>query len=440
MRRVLVVGLIALLAATTSSAAPVSRTVLDNGLTVLAVQSNHIQVAGIAIVIEASGAHETDENRGSRALLQQMLSIAGRNAISDDLEPISGIIRARSAGISVNTNWDFVEVTFTVAVEELDAGLTLMADEVFEVQLTQEPFDRARDLVERMTDASRRSPVQETFDLLRLALYGDSPMSEPQQGDPESLARIDLENLQQFRDTHYVPANAWLCIVSPLPADEATAAVSAAFGGLATAAAPPAPPEFDLPTDSRVEVGDSPDLVQASMAVGVPLPSYGDPDFPAAEVVAELLDGRGGRLRRDLGLLQSLGLSLPTRLLDAHYPISVLDIPVARHPYLAVHVLAGPRSIERARSGVLRHLLALRTGGVTEDELQRAKTRAINSHRLESRTPADAALYLARRALFDLGDADEAVAAIEAVTAEELTAVVTGHFDRHAVAVQMPSS
>ncbi|MGI5816981.1 MAG: M16 family metallopeptidase [Armatimonadota bacterium] len=440
MRRILALGLIALLSAAAAQAGPATRTVLDNGLTVLAVQSDHVRVAGIALVIEASGGHETDADRGSRALLQQMVSVSSHKAVTEDLRPISAIIRSGSSGLAVNTNWDFVETTFTAAVEELDAGLALLADEVFEVELTQEKLDEARALVESTWDASRQSPVQATFDLFRQALYGDSPMARPQQGDPESVAAITLEGLQQFRDTHYVPANACLCIVSPLTAAEATGAVGRAFGELATRPAPPAPPAFELPTQSRIEVGDSADLLQASMAVGVPLPAYGDPAFPAAEVVAALLEGPGGRLRRDLGLLQGLGLALPTRLLEEHYPISVLTIPQARHPYLAVHVLAAPRSVERARVGVLRHLLALQSGSVTEAEMERAKARVINLHRLRTQSPTEAALYLARRALFGLGGADEAVAAVEALTPEDLTAVAVEYFDRHAVALQMPGS
>jgi predicted Zn-dependent peptidase len=440
MREALAVGLITLLACATAHAAPVSRTELENGLTVLAVQSDHIEVAGIAVVVEASGTNETDENRGSRALLQQIISISSHQAVSEDLDPISGIIRSGSAGVGVNTNWDFVEATFTVAMDELNSGLGLVAGEVFELELTQEQVDQARELIERTLDASRQSPVQSTFDLFRQALYGDTPMAEPQQGEPESLEQITLEGLRQFHDTYYVPANAWVAIVSPAPVEEATAAVSDTFGELPSAPAPSVETEVDPPEDSRVEVGDSADLVQASMVVGVPLPSYGDPNFPAAEIIGQLLEGRGGRLRRDLGLLQGLGLALPTRLLEEHYPISVLNIPPAHHPYLAVHVLAGPRSIERARVGVLRHLLAQRSGSVTDEELERAKKRATNAHRLSTETPADAALYVARRALFGVGGADEAVAAIEAVTPEDLTVVANEYFDRHAIGVQMPGS
>lgn len=441
MRAILAAGLIALLMAPCAQAQTISRSTLGNGLTVLAVQSDHAQAAGIAAVVGVSGAHESDATRGSRALLQQMLSIASHDAASENLSPLSGIVgTAGSAGVGVNTNFDFVEAAYGVSVEELDEGLALFADQLFEVELTQEDLEQSRDLTVRSFEAAQQSPVQVTFDLFRAALYGHSAMAQPQQGDPGGLAGIALADLQSFRDTYYVPSNTSLCIVSPLPVEEATAAVTRAFGGLATRPTPPAAPEPVLPGDSRVEVGDSHDLVQASMVVGVPLPSYGDPMFPAAEVLTQLLEGPGGRLHRDLHLLTALGLALPTRLLDEHYPINVLSVQPARDPFLAVHTLAAPRAVEAARTGVLRHILALQTGAATDEELARAKARVINAHRLSTQRPDEAALYLARRSFFGLGGADEAVAAVEAVTSEDLNAVATQYFGRHAVGIQMPST
>ncbi len=440
MRRALAVWLIALVVPACAGAAPISRTLLENGLTVLTVQSDHVQVGGIAVVVNASSAHEDEDLRGCRALIQQMISISSHSTVVEDMAPLSGVIRRNSSGLAVNTDWDFVEATYTVDVEELDAGLQLMADEVFEVDLTQEELEQARALTKRSWDASRQSPVQVTFELFRDALYGDGAMAQPQQGNPESLEQITLQSAQQFRDTHYVPANAWVCVVSPLPVAEATEAVQRAFGDLSARPAPETPPRVDPPDQSLVEVGESADLSQASLVVGVPLPSYSDPGFPAAEVIAALLEGPGGRIRRDLGLLQALGLSLPTRLLDEHYPISVLSIPPAHRPFLAIHGLSGPRAIERARVGLLRHLLALRTGSVTDEELERARARVINHHRRAQNTPESSARYLARRAMFGLGGADEAVAAVEELTAEDLTDLAKEYFGRHAIGVQMPGS
>ena len=110
MRAILAAGLIALLMAPCAQAQTISRSTLGNGLTVLAVQSDCAQVAGIAAVVGVSGAHESDATRGSRALLQQMLSIASHDAASEHLRPLSGVVGASgSAGVGGYTNFDFLE-------------------------------------------------------------------------------------------------------------------------------------------------------------------------------------------------------------------------------------------------------------------------------------------------------------------------------------------
>ncbi len=442
MRKTIRAGLISLAALTLAAAhgAPLARTRLPNGLTVIAAPSEAGRIAGIAVVIGSSMADEPEGLRGARAMLQQLIVLSSHQQINERLAPISSFIDPRSSGLAVNTEWDFVEAALAVHVEELEAGLQLLAEQIFGAQITQEQFDEARELVKRGYDMSHESPVQDTFDLFRRAFYGADPLGESLQGDPDSIDAMTLESVQHFRDTHYVASDAAVCVVAPMSAGEITAAVTAAFGALPTLPAPPAAEVPAPPADSRVEVGDGAGLAQASMVVGVPLPPAGDPEYVAGEMIAELLDGRGGRLRRDLSLLQTLGLAIPTRLLEEHYPIGVLPVSMSRRPFLAVHALCSPNTIERTRRGLLRHLLALRTGGVTKAELERARRRVINAHMLRNQRPVERALYLADREMFGLGDVDEVVAAAQAVTGDDLSAVAREYFGRHAVGVQMPAS
>ena len=442
MRNAIRAGLIAAAAlslAAAQGAPTVTRSVLPNGLTVLSAPAEQGQIAGAALLLKVGMANEPEEMRGARALLQQIVVIDSHAQINADRAPASAFVNPRTSGLGVNTDWDFVEVSLATDAEELDTGLATMARHVFGVTLDAERLDEARALVGRGYDLSHQSPVQATFELFRRALYGPGTLGESLQGDPEGLAAISLEGLQAFRDAHYVPGNAILCVAAPQPTEEVLAAVRAAFEAVPAAPVPESPPVPAPPAESLVEVGESADLVQASLVVGVPLPSYGDPQFPAGQMIAELLEGRGGRLRRDLSLLQALGLAIPTRLLDEHYPIGTLPIPVSHQPFLAMHALCSPNTIERTREGLLRHLLELRTRTVADAELARARQRAINSILVEHAAPVDLALLLARRELFGAGDISAGVAALEAVTAEDLEAVAQQYFDRHAVGVQMPA-
>ncbi|HDP89689.1 MAG TPA: insulinase family protein, partial [Thioalkalivibrio sp.] len=323
MRTLIRAGLITLAALTLAAAhgAPVARTQLPNGLTVIAAPSDVSRIAGIAVVVGSSMADEPEGLRGARVMLQQLIVLGSHEQINEQLSPVSSFIDPRSSGLGVNTEWEFVEATLAVHVEELDVGLQLLAGQLFGAQITPERFDEARELVKRGYDISHESPVQDTFDLFRRAFYGAHPMAESLQGDPESIDAMSLEGLQAFRDASYVASNAVVCVVAPMPAEEITAAVTAAFGALPARPAPPPVAGPAPPADARVEVGDAPGLAQASMVVGVPLPPIDDPRYVAGEVLGQLLDGRGGRLRRDLSLLQTLGLAIPTRLLEQHYPI-----------------------------------------------------------------------------------------------------------------------
>lgn len=421
-------------------AAPVvSRSVLPNGLTVLIAPVEHGQIAGIELLLKVGMIDEPEGMRGARVLLQQIVVIDSHAQINADLAPASAFVNPRTSGLSVNTDWDFVEVGLATDADELGLSLAMIARHVFGVTLDAERLDEARTLVGRSFDLSHQSPVQTTFELFRQALFGRGPLGEPLQGDPKTLAAIGLEALQAFRDAYYVPGNAILCVAAPQPAEEVLASVRAAFEAVPAAPVPESPPLPAPPTESLVEVGESADLVQASLVVGVPLPPYGDPLFPAAQMIAELLEGRGGRLRRDLSLLQTLGLAIPTRLLEEHYPISTLPIPISQRPFLAVHALCSPNTIERTREGLLRHLLELRTRTVADAELARARRRAINHLLVQHAAPVDLATILARRELFGVGDLTAGIAAFEAVAAEDLSTVAKQYFGRHAIGVQMPA-
>lgn len=421
-------------------AAPVvTRSVLPNGLTVLIAPAEHGQIAGVELLLKVGMIDEPEGMRGARVLLQQIVVNDSHAQINADLAPASAFVNPRTSGLGVNTDWDFVEVSLATDVNELGIGLAMIARHVFGVTLDAERLDEARTLVGRSFDLSHQSPVQTTFELFRQALFGRGPLGEPLQGDPKTLAAIDLEALQAFRDAYYVPGNAILCVATPQPVEEVLASVRAVFEAAPAAPVPESPPLPAPPTESLVEVGESADLVQASLVVGVPLPPYGDPLFPAAQMIAELLEGRGGRLRRDLSLLQTLGLAIPTRLLEEHYPISTLPIPISQRPFLAVHALCSPHTIERTREGLLRHLLELRTRTVADAELARARQRAINHLLVQHAAPVDLATILARRELFGVGDLTAGIAAFEAVTAEDLKTVATQYFGRHAIGVQMPA-
>ena len=332
-----------------------------------------------------------------------------------------------------------VEGVIAFAAEELGTALGLTAQAFFAPPLDEENLQNARELVGASYDRAHKTPVQATYELFREAFYGSGPLRLPLQGEPDTIAEVTLADLKALHDEQYVASNAVLCVVAPLAPTEIVSAVDAALGSLPKKDAPRRKPLPPLPESSAAEVGSSEDLGQASLVVGVPLPAFGSEDFAVGELITELLRGSGGRIERDRALLQTLGLAIPSRILAEHYPVNVLPVPVSMEPFLAVHALCAPSAIERTRKGLLRHLLALRTQSVSDEEMQRAQARVTNAHALENARPTTSALRLCRYEAF--GSAENSLHSAEragAVTKEDLTKFALEYFNRHAIGVQMP--
>lgn len=431
--------LIALGLALTANAATVNRSTLDNGLTVLAVQNSSTQVVGVALLIKASALDETEYGIGARAILQQIILTAGHQDLTGLTEVASATISSQS-GFGVHTDHDLAEAWVSLSPDELEAGMARLRGYVFAPALTDETLKQAREFVLQGYDAAHRSPVQITYELFRTAFHGSGPLAGPLEGDHEDIDGVTLDALTRLHAKQYVASNAVVCVVSPLPASETVAAIGRAFGDLPKRPAPPPAPLPVLPVESLVEVEGRTDMSHSSLVVGVPLADPAAEDAIVGELIAQVLDGPAGRIRRDRGLFSALGLVIPSRVIEEHYPIKPLPIPLTRQPYLALHAMCAADNIERTRVGLLRQLLALRTGSVSETEMELARKRLINAHALQYLKPAEAALKLAECEAFGMPLETDAEfnARVAAISREDLTTYALKYFTRHAIGLQMP--
>ncbi len=431
--------LIALGLALSANAATVSRSTLDNGMTVLAVQNDSTQVVGVALLVKVSALDEAGYGIGSRAILQQMILTAGHQDLTGLAEVASATISRRS-GFGVHTDYDLAEAWVSLSPDELDAGLARLRGYVFAPSLTDETLKQAREFVHQGYDAAHRSPVQVTYELFRTAFHGSGPLAGALEGNHEDVDGVTLDALTRLHAERYVAANAVVCVVSPLPASETAAALARVFGDLPKVPVPPTTPLPAAPAESLVEVEGRADMSHSSLVVGVPLADPAAEDAVVGELIAQVLEGPGGRIRRDRALFSALGLVIPSRLIEEHYPIRPLPIPLTRQPYLALHAMCAADNIEVTRVGLLRQLMALRAGSVSDVEMELARKRLINNHALQYLRPSEAALRLAQCEAFGMPTETDAEfnARVAAISREDLTAYALKHFTRHAIGLQMP--
>jgi predicted Zn-dependent peptidase len=198
-------------------------------------------------------------------------------------------------------------------------------------------------------------------------LWPHSTLAKPILGTRESLARMDVDLLKAYRKRHYTPQNTVICVVGGEKdlLDEVTEKFSSF--ALDQSSTPktsfPELPIFHGPAVKWVEHNDNEfDIKVASLTCG-----EWHQDAPMVAVIARILsDGFSSRLARRLR--EELGL-----VYDIHAAAN-LGIDVGT---LDIHGSCAVDQLDDYLRELFLLLRDLRDNGPTQDELERAKVRAI---------------------------------------------------------------
>jgi zinc protease len=292
------------LAARRVSFPPYEIRTLSNGLQVLVVLHHEQPSVSFRLIVRAGAAQEPQDRPGVAnfvaTLLDQGTTSMSAPQIADEVDSAGGVI-------AVGSGNEYTFVNGAVVKDRTELLLRVASD------LVQHPAFAPQEISLQQNQAL--SSLQVAYDdpdyiaglVLDHLMFGSHPYGRPNEGTPESIARISQRDLMTFHRTWFVPNNALLAIVGDLTADEAFAAAEKAFGGWqrrdvppVTLAEPPAPAR-------RVLVIDRPGSAQTEIRVGQLAIARTSPDFVPFDLAIRILGGEGanrlfGVLRSDRGL------------------------------------------------------------------------------------------------------------------------------------------
>jgi zinc protease len=283
---------------------PYALKTLPNGLQVLAVLHHEQPSVSFRLIVRAGAMQEPAGKPGVASfvasLLDQGTTTKSAGEIATAIESAGGLIGTGSGN-------ELSHVSGAVIKDQTDLMLGLAAELVQRPAFAQEEIDRQREQVVSALKVSYDDPdyiANLVFDRL---VFGFHPYGRPNEGTPESIARITRDDLIAFQKTWYVPNNSLLAIVGDLTADEAFAAAQKAFGGWARQPIPDVKIVDPPPPTRRVVVIDRPGSAQTEIRVGLLAIPRTHADYLPLEIATRILGGEGanrlfGVLRSDRGL------------------------------------------------------------------------------------------------------------------------------------------
>jgi zinc protease len=315
--------------------------------------------------------------------------------------------------------------------EDFDRTLDLLADVLQNPVFPDDMLARERAVQVSEFKAEQDQIVRLGQQLLREALYRQHPYRLNMLGKPETLAKITRADLVNFQRRFIAPNNIVLTVFGHVNAAEVRQKVEAKFGGMKSV-------KLEFPrTGAEILKADVNKVENAPKEQAVLLIGHSGTDmFNKDRYPLELLDeaysGQGSRLflriRDELGLCYYVGA----------YELVGLD-----PGYFVFYVGTTPEKVATCEKEIFAELDKLKTDGLSDEELTRAKNSLIGQRRVQMQDNSQLSMMVGLDELYGLGydffkTTDDKY---RAVTVDDIKRVAKTYFDGkpHAVVIVEPS-
>jgi len=341
---------------------------LDNGLRVVLNEDHSAPLVAVNLWYHVGSKNERPGRTGFAHLFEHMLfsgsEHVGNNEHFRYVQSVGGVLNG-------TTFFDRTNYFETLPSNYLALGLWLESDRMgfFLPALTQEKLDIQRDVVkEERRQRYDNVPYGTAFErLLNLAYDPDYSYHWPTIGSMEDLGAASLDDVRDFFTTWYRPDNATLTLVGDFVPSEARELVRQYFGDIAPGGSFP---KFDLerrPLDGeRREVFHSP--VQLPRIYRLyHLPGMGAPEWIHADLLSTILSGdKASRLEKALVLDKQIATDVAAYVLPTESAGMMMLQATAKDGV----------DVAEVEAAIDAEIARIASGGVTEEELIRAKTRS----------------------------------------------------------------
>ncbi|MCI0343462.1 MAG: insulinase family protein [Planctomycetales bacterium] len=339
----------------TESATPAPAT-LANGLRVVVRTDRSLPVVACGLFFPGGTEAEPPQASGTAALVLRTLFRGSRELSRAAIE---AAVERFGAPLEVRVLPDYASAIAAAPAEELEGLLGLLASCVTDPVLYDAEWETAR--AGLLAEAREAPPREAACHLARARVYGGHACGLPANGTPGGLATSTrFGDGVPFLWRALRPDRSVLAVVGDVSPAEALAAAARAFGSWR---APPGLPEARPPAPGAAlpgEVAGVSDRPEGAVALALPWPRFGSPEYAAGSLLASAL---AWRLRRDL--VEGAGTA-------AEASVEREGLPDGGAMFVLLR--AGPGRLAEVRAAAERHLARLREAGLPLPEIEETRS------------------------------------------------------------------
>jgi predicted Zn-dependent peptidase len=399
--------------------------VLPNGLELIISQNRDSRVFAINILGKNRAANEPEGKAGITDFVNRMLTLGadGMNA-----EEIQNRLNDIGAEITANDNpyipYDdryttrsFSFVKFETIDDYAEQGTRLLHTLISKADFPEDEIAKTKKKAVGIFGMSSSSTYQVCRDLMYGELFKGHPFANPVMGSMATVGSFTRDDLVAHHRHFYAPNNMIIAIGTNLDTKFVKEWVYSTFGTMPRDESSYAFISAVTKPAGLNKTHQDMDKEQVYIYMGMITPGLISSDAPAIHMAAAIISARMGlNLREKQGLAYSVGM----------------DVDFMPEFGWAVAAMGtGFQNLDIATTGLIEQINLVKTGGCTEQELQKAQNSTWGSMLLARASRINQTFYICRNQFLGVGYdyENDYLSKVKKVTPADIKRVAAGYFD-----------
>jgi zinc protease len=408
------------------------RLVLPNGLTVILHEDHSTPITHVSLWYHVGSKNERAGRTGFAHLFEHMMFKGSKNV---DPEQHTSIVSSVGGQANAYTTEDATVFWQTVPSQYLPLVLWMEGDRMATLRIDDKTFKNEREVVkEERRMRIENQPYGRLNEILFDQAFTVHPYKHPVIGSMLDLESATIDDVREFYRTFYVPSNCTMVIAGDFDKDQAVDLVNRYLGRVPRADKPvprDIPQEPVQSKEKRVVVEEAWPL--PAVVVAYHITYDGHPDSYPLHILSKVLsDGQSSRIYRKL--VYETGQAL-----TAFGGGNIIENPNLFFAVAIVNPTQQPAAVEKS---LIAELERIKTEGITERELQRAKNQFARDYILGRESIQQKTEHLAHAEVIhgDITTADGEFDIFQKITTADVQRVARTYFvtDHRVVLHVMP--
>jgi len=400
------------------------RTVLPNGLIVLTERMEHVRSVAMGVWIKSGSRCEAPEINGISHFVEHMVFKGTRSRsslqIAREMDSIGGNLDAFTGKETICFNVKSL-------ADHVPIALDVLTDLVLYPTFASTEIERERGVILEEIKIDEDNPDVLVHELFTQNFWKDHPLGKPILGTTQTVGRLDQQKLFEYHAGRFRGGNMVFSAAGDLEHDQFVDTIAKKFTPLA-----PGEPAYETQTpqaSARILLQNKKALEQVQLCLGVPAPPITD-DNRFATLILNTILGGGMSSRLFQTIREERGLA---------YAIYSDLSPYSDTGSLCVYAGTSAGKALEVVELVMAEFRNLKENPLSEEELRRGKDQLKGNILMGLESSNSRMANLARQEMYfhQFFTAEEVIARIEAVTAEQIQGMAKRLFVPDRIAITL---